>query len=78
MAAFESSEATSNIESGWVTIATLNADIETLNAFKDTVEATPVKIVLESVIVILTHIRVRLLVLLPFLHQLIGNTTRTR
>ena len=56
----------------------LNSDIETLTALKDTLEATHIKPIFESIIVILTLVRVRLLVLFPFLHSLISNTVRTR
>ena len=69
---------TPDIKSRSVTIAMLNADIETLAAFKDTVEATPVKVVFESVIVILTLVRVRFPVLFQFSHSLINDTTGTR
>jgi len=58
--------------------ATLNTHIETLTVLKGTLEATPIKPVFESLIVILTLVRVRLLVLFPFLHSLIGDTVRTR
>ena len=37
--------------------AILDTDIETLTAFKDTLEATPVKPIFESIIVILTFVR---------------------
>ena len=57
--------------------ATLNTDIEALTALKDTLKATPAKPIFESIIVILTLVRVRVL-LLPFLHSLIGNAIRTR
>ena len=67
-----------NVSNHSTTTSALNADIETLAAFKDVVETTPVKAVLESVIGILTLVRVSLLVLFPFLHPLIGGTTRTR
>ena len=60
-----------------VTTAVLNADIETLTAFKDTIEVAPVKAVFESIIVILTLVKVRFL-LFPLLHPLIGDTTRAR
>ena len=67
-----------NIQSLSVTIAILNADIETFAAFNDTVEPTPVKAVFESVIVILTLVRVGFLVLFRISYSLIGDTTRTR
>ena len=67
-----------NIESHSAAAAVLNAEIETLIAVKDTVEATPVKTILESVIVIQTLVRVRLFVLSPSLCLLIGDATRTR
>ena len=57
--------------------AVLNADIETLTAFKDVVGSTPVKAVFESVIGILTLVRVRFLVLCSFSRQLIGSMTST-
>lgn len=69
---------TPDIKSRSVTIAMLNVDIETLAAFRDTVEATPVKAVFESVIVILTLVRVGFLVLFQISYPLIGDTTRTR
>ena len=43
----------------------LDADIETLTAFKGTAETAPVKAVFESVILILTLVRVRFLTLFP-------------
>ena len=46
--------------------AVLNSEIKTLTIFKDTIESTPVKAVFESVIMILTLVRVRLLVLFRF------------
>ena len=52
------------------TTAVLNTDIETLTASKDTVKAAPVKAVFESVVAILTLVRVRLLVLSLFLRPL--------
>ena len=68
---------TPNVEPHSVTTAVLNADIETLTAFKDTIEVAPVKAVFESIIVILTLVKVRFL-LFPLLHPLIGDTTRAR
>ena len=53
-----------SVEDNSMTTAMLNADIRILTTFKDVVGTTPVKAVFESVIVILTLIRVRLLVLL--------------
>ena len=61
-----------------MTTTVLNADMEILATFKDTIEATPVKAVFESVIGILTLVRVRFLVLFSFLHPLIGEATRMR
>ena len=55
----------------------LHTDIETLTIIKGTLKDTPVKTIFESVIVILTLVRVKFLVFLPFLHSLIGNTIRT-
>ena len=49
-----------NVESRSTTTAILNSDIETLTALKNTTKATPVKAVFESVVVILTLVRVRL------------------
>ena len=69
---------TPDVELHSVTTAMLGADIETLAAFKDTIQPTPVKAVFESVIGILTLVRVRSLVLFPFLRSLIGETNRTR
>ena len=48
--------------------AALNADIETLTAAKDTLETIPVKVLFESVIVILGLVRVRVTGFLPFLY----------
>jgi len=59
------------------TTAVLNADIETLTALKDTIESIPVKAVFESVIGILTLVRMRLLTPFPLSHPLIGDVTRT-
>lgn len=68
-----------NVEHHLTTAATLSADIETLKTFEDTVEAAPVKAVFESVIVILTLVRVRFLVpLTPCIRVLIGAMTRTK
>ena len=67
-----------NAEHRSATTAVLSAHLETLNAFKDMVEAVPVKAVFESVIVILTLVRVRFPVLFPFSHLLINGTTRTK
>ena len=67
-----------NPESNPATTATLNTDIETLIAAKNTVEITPVKAAFKLAIAILTLVRVRVPVLSPFLHSLISNTTRTR
>lgn len=58
--------------------AILDIDIETLTAIKDTLEATSIKPIFESIIAILTLVRVSLLVLFPFLHSLISNMVRTR
>ena len=63
MANFESSDATFNFKSGLVMTAILNAHIETIVAFKDTAEATPLRATSESVLSILTIVRVRLSVL---------------
>jgi len=68
----------STIECHLAITAILNTDIETFTVFKDTLKANPIKSIFESIIVILTLFRVRLLVLFPFLHSLIGNTVRTR
>ena len=66
-----------NIESHLATTTMINADIETLTAFKDIVEVAPVKAVFESIIAILTLVKVRFL-LFPLLHPLIGDTARAR
>ena len=58
--------------------AELNTDIQTLTVFKGTVEAAPAKAVFESIIVILTLIRVRFLTLFPLSCPLIGSTIRMR
>ena len=47
-----------SIEPQPATTTALNSDIETLTAFKGTLTAIPIKGVLESVIVILTLVRV--------------------
>ena len=70
-------DAYSDVGSRSATTAVLKADIETLTAFKDMVEATPVKAVFESVIVILTLVRVRPPVLILCLHSSTYVTTRT-
>ena len=67
-----------NVDSYSATTAALNADIETLTAAKDTSEIIPVKLVFESVIVILTLVRVRDPVLSPCLCSLLDTTIRTR
>ena len=67
-----------NAESHSVTTTVLNTNIATLTAFKGTLKASPVKAVFESVIVILTLVRVRVLVPFPFLHSSIDNMARTR
>ena len=69
---------TPDVELHSVTTAMLSADIETLAAFKDTIQPTPVKAVFESVIGILTLVRVKSLVLFPFSRPLIGEANRTR
>ena len=56
----------------------LNTDIETFAAFKDTLKAAPVRAIFESIIVILTLVRVGFLALFPLLHSLIGNMARAR
>lgn len=61
-----------------MTTAVLNAEIETLTTLKNIVGGTPVKAVFESVIGILTLVRVRLFTPSPFSHPLIGYMTRTR
>ena len=78
MVTFKSSDVTSSPESDSAKVAVLDANIETLTAFRDMVEATPLKAIFESVILILTIVRVRLGFLFLFLHRLIGGTTRTR
>ena len=67
-----------DVESRSATTAVLNADIGTLTAFKDIVHATPVKTVFESVIVILTLVRVRFLTLFQSSCPLIGNAIRMK
>ena len=69
---------TPDVEFHSVTTAMLSADIETIAAFKDTIQPTPVKAVFESVIGILTLVRVKSLVLFPFSRPLIGEANRTR
>ena len=67
-----------NSEPNPVTTAVLDAEIESLAAAKNTVEITPVKVAFEFSIIILTLVRVRIPVLFPILHLLIGDTTRMR
>jgi hypothetical protein len=67
-----------NVDSRSATTAALNADIETLTAAKDTLGIISVKVVFESVIVILTLVRVRDPVMFPYLCSLLDNTIRTR
>jgi hypothetical protein len=67
-----------NVESHSATTAALNADIETLTAAKGTLEIIPVKVVVESVIVILTLVRVRVPGFSSCLCSLLDNTVRTR
>jgi len=57
-----------DVEDRSAVTAVLSADIKTLTTFKDIVEAAPVKVVFESVIVVLTLVRVRFLALSPFSH----------
>ena len=59
-----------NPESNSATIAVLSTEIETLTAAKNAIEITPAKAAFESTIAILTLVRVRISVLLPFLHLL--------
>ena len=61
-----------------VTAATPSAGLDTLTASKKVVEATDLKAVFESAIVVLTLVKVRLLALFPFLYPLTSDTTRTR
>ena len=56
-----------DVKSHSETTAVFNADIESITAAKDAEEIIPVKVVFESVIVILTLVRVRGLVLSPLL-----------
>jgi len=67
-----------NVAQHEMTTAVLNADIDTLTAFKDTIESIPVKGVFESVIGILTLVRVSLPTSFPLSRPLISGTTRTR
>jgi len=67
----------STIENHPAVTAILNTDIETFTAFKDTLKDTPVKAIFESIIVILTLVRVRLLVLFPSLRSIIDSAVRT-
>lgn len=64
-----------NIEPHLATVAMLNANIETITTFKDIIEVAPVKAVFESIIVILTLVKVRFL-LFSLLHPLISDTIR--
>ena len=58
------------------TTATLSTDIKSLTALKDTAEATHVREVCESVIVILALVRVGLFTPFPLSHPLIGEAAR--
>ena len=60
------------------TTTVLNTEIKTLSALNATIVPKPLRAVFESVIVILTLVRVSLLILFLFLHQLIGGAARTR
>ena len=71
-------DVSSNVVNQSATTAALNAEIETLAAFKSSVENTRVKAIFESAIVILTLVRVRLLVMFLFSNPPICDTTRTR
>jgi len=68
----------STVEHHQMMTAILNTEIETLTALKDTLNDTPIKPIFESATIILTLVRVRLHVLFPFFHSLIGNTVRMR
>ena len=67
-----------NVGSHSAATATLNTDIGTLTAAKETLEIIPVQVLFESVIFILGLVRVRVTVLLPFLYSTLGDTVRTR
>ena len=56
----------------------LNTDIRSLTTSKDRVEPALAKEVFESVIAILTLVRVSVPVRFPLLHSHIGGTSRTR
>ena len=60
------------------TIIAMNADIKSLTTLKDTFEPAVVKGVFESVIAILTLVKVIFPVPFSLLHLLIGGTNRTR
>ena len=60
--------ATPNLEPNSTTTTVLNTDIETLSTAKNTVRVAPVKEASDSAIAILTFVRVRIPVLLPFLY----------
>ena len=68
----------STVEHRSAIAAILSTDIETLTTFKDTLNATPARPIFESIVVILTLIRVRLLVPPPIMRSLTNNTVRTR
>jgi len=67
-----------NVTHHSTTTATLSAEIKVLTAFKSIVEFTPAKAIFESVIVVLTLVRVSFLVPFPFSYLLISGMTRTR
>ena len=55
-------------------ITMLSTDIETLTVLKDTLQAAHITAVFESIIGILTLVRVSLVFVFPSLHSLIGHT----
>lgn len=68
-----------NIADRLAAAASLNADIQSLITSKDRIDTHPLKVVFESVVAILTLVRVRFLVQFSFFFcQLMDDTTRTR
>jgi len=67
-----------NIEPHLSTVAVLNAGIETLTVTKNVVEISTVRVVFESVVAILTFVRVRVPDPPPSSYPLINGVIRTR
>ena len=59
-------------------IAVLSAGVTSLTSPKDTTEVTSVKAVFESVVAVLTLVKVRLFVVFSFSRPLIGDAVRMK